>query len=347
MNTVGGFAIVSAQMPGARATVFYPATSNPLPSPATIQPGAQPLPEWHIRDRVVPIAKPLVFGILNVTPDSFSDGGKFDSPDSALAHARRMVAEGADGIDVGGESTRPQGARPVSADDEERRVVPVVVAIRREYPGLMISVDTTKSAVARAALDAGAQVINDVSGFRIDPQVGEIAAAGRAGVVLMHSRGGVSEMGTYRYAEYGPDVVGDVVRELHASIEAARSAGITRESLVLDPGIGFAKRREHSLSVLAELGRIVALGYPVMVGVSRKRFIGELSGVQEASERVAGTIGANVVALMHGARLFRVHDVGPNRQALDVAWGILERGAGHARPKPDVRDSRFPTPDSR
>ena len=288
-----------------------------------------------------------------MTPDSFSDGGKFDSFEAAMVQARVMVSEGADGIDVGGESTRPQGAQTVSLDEELRRAVPIVLGIRAEFPDLLLSIDTTKSEVAREALYAGAEAVNDVSGFRIDPRMGEIAAAEGAGVVLMHSRGGVSEMGSYQFADYGADVVDEVIVELRASVQAALSAGVPRESVVIDPGIGFAKRSEHSLRILAELHRIVALGFPIMVGVSRKRFIGELSGVHTAADRVAGTVGANVAALLNGARLFRVHDVAPNRQALDVAWGIV-RAAGssvstHAHPPVDhpLVDSRFPIPDSR
>ncbi len=287
-------------------------------------------------------------GILNVTPDSFSDGGRFDRLEPAMAQVRAMVEEGADGIDVGGESTRPQGASTVSAEEEIRRVMPVVSAIRDAFPDVLLSIDTTKAEVANAALAAGVDVINDVSGFRIDPQVGEIAAAQEAGVILMHSRGGVSEMGTYRYAEYGSDVVAEVIGELTTSVEGALSMGIARGSIVIDPGIGFAKRSEHSLRVLAELDRVCALGFPVMVGVSRKRFVGELSRVHSAADRVAGTVGANTAALMKGARLFRVHDVAPNRQALDVVWGIVQ-AAGDASGHGDIAgsDSRFPIPDSR
>jgi dihydropteroate synthase len=291
---------------------------------------------------VIEIVRPYVFGILNVTPDSFSDGGQFDTFDSAMARAERMVVEGADGIDVGGESTRPQGARVVSADEELGRVLPLIHAIRREFPSIVLSIDTTKSEVARAAIDAGVDVINDVSAFRIDPRMGEIAARGRVGVILMHSRGGVSEMGTYRFAQYGRDVVAEVVEELRVAIDAASRAAVQRDAIVIDPGIGFAKRSEHSLRLLAELERVAALGFPVMVGVSRKRFIGELSGVDRASERIAGTIGANVAALLNGARLFRVHDVAPNRQALDVAWGVLQADSGGS-----AVDSGFPIPDSR
>jgi dihydropteroate synthase len=289
-----------------------------------------------------------VIGILNVTPDSFSDGGKFNTLEPAMAQVRSMVEEGADGIDVGGESTRPQGASTVSAQEELHRVMPVVSAIRDAFPELLLSIDTTKAAVATAALAGGVDVINDVSGFRIDPRVGEIAAAQEAGVILMHSRGGVTEMGTYRYAQYGTDVVADVIAELTTSVEAALSMGIARGSIVIDPGVGFAKRSEHSLLVLAELGRLCALGLPVMVGVSRKRFVGELSGVQAAAHRIAGTVGANVAALVNGARLFRVHDVAPNRQALDVAWAIVQAGrVPHSGTEVNGSDSRFPIPDSR
>jgi dihydropteroate synthase len=303
---------------------------------------------WRVRGRTVPIARPFVLGILNVTPDSFSDGGRFDRLEPAMAQVRAMVEEGADGIDVGGESTRPQGASTVSTEEELHRVMPVLSGIRHAFPDIVLSIDTTKAEVAGAALDAGADVVNDVSGFRIDPRVGEIAAAGAAGVILMHSRGGVTEMGTYRHADYGSDVVTEVIAELTTSVEAARSMGVARASIVVDPGIGFAKRSEHSLLMLAELGQVCALGFPVMVGVSRKRFVGELSGVHTAADRIAGTVGANVAALMNGARLFRVHDVAPNRQALDVAWGIVRAGqVGRSEGDVNETDSRFPIPDSR
>jgi dihydropteroate synthase len=291
----------------------------------------------------------LVIGVLNVTPDSFSDGGKYDQIERALRHVARMLEEGADGIDVGGESTRPQGARPVSLEEELARVGSVVDAIRMSFPDVLLSVDTSKSVVAARVLDAGAHAINDVSGFRFDARMADVVASRRAGVVLMHSRGTVSDMATYRHAEYAGDVVDAVIGELRRLVDSATAVGITRDAIVLDPGIGFSKRGEHSLRVLAELRRIASLGMPVMVGVSRKRFIGELSGVQIEAERVAGTIGANVMALAGGASLFRVHDVGPNRQALDVAWGVLQAGAD---PKPGGQsrsrvDSRSPIPDSR
>ncbi|HTK52599.1 MAG TPA: dihydropteroate synthase [Gemmatimonadaceae bacterium] len=303
---------------------------------------------WRIRGRDLPIDRPIVVGILNVTPDSFSDGGQFESTDAALAQAERMLAEGADAVDIGGESTRPQGARPVSAAEEMARILPTIRAVRGRFASLLISVDTTKSEVASAAIAEGADIMNDVSGFRIDPRMGEIAAVTGAGVVLMHSRGSVEEMGTYRHANYDDDVVAVVRAELGVLLASALEAGVNRQAIVLDPGIGFAKRSDHSLLVLARLERLTSLGCAIMVGVSRKRFIGELSGVSTARDRVAGTVGANVAALMHGARLFRVHDVAANRQALDVAWGVIKAGRAVQTPGDSQSpSSRFPVPGSR
>jgi dihydropteroate synthase len=281
---------------------------------------------WRVRGREVALTKPFVFGVLNVTPDSFSDGGRFEAPDAALDRVAAMVAEGADGVDVGGESTRPQGAVPVDAAEESRRVVPVVAAITRRFPSLVVSVDTVKAAVAAEALAAGAHAVNDVSGFRLDPALAGVCARGGAGVVLMHSRGSVSEMGTYAHASYGDDVTGEVLDELGECVARARAAGLPDSAVVLDPGVGFAKRSEHSLRVLAELPRVTALGFPVLVGASRKRFVGELTRVERPAERVHGTVGASVAALMRGARLFRVHDVRAHREALDVAWAVCAAG---------------------
>jgi dihydropteroate synthase len=262
-------------------------------------------------------------GILNVTPDSFSDGGKFDDPTRAIEQAERMIAEGADIIDVGGESTRPQGAKPVTADEEIARVVPVIRAIVERFPHVTVSVDTVKSETAAAALGAGAGVVNDVSGLRLDPRMSRTCADAACGVVLMHSRGDVSTMGTYQHATYDA-VVPAVLKELRGSVDAARAAGIGDDAIVLDPGLGFAKRSEHSVAMLAALPDLLALGYPVLVGASRKRFVGELTGVKTPTDRGFGTVGANVAALMLGARLFRVHDVAPSRQALDVAWAVMQ-----------------------
>jgi dihydropteroate synthase len=278
---------------------------------------------WRIAGRVIVIDRPVVVGVLNVTPDSFSDGGQFASVDAAVARAVEMVREGADVIDVGGESTRPQGAQPVDAEEELRRVLPVLQAVRRELPDVPISVDTVKASVAAASLDEGAQIVNDVSGMRLDPQMAPTCAAKGAGVVVMHSRGNVSEMARYQVANYD-DVIEDVLGELRAHVDAARHAGIADECIVIDPGIGFSKRSEHSLSIIAALPRLATWRYPILVGASRKRFIGELTGVTQPAERVHGTTGANVAALDRGALLFRVHDVRAARQALDVAWAIKQ-----------------------
>jgi dihydropteroate synthase len=282
-----------------------------------------PLPRiWTHAKGVLALNRPIIMGILNVTPDSFSDGGQFNSVPEAVEHARQLVALGADIIDVGGESTRPQGARQISVDEELNRVVPVIRMLVGELPNTLISVDTNKSVVAMSALRAGAAIVNDVSGFRLDARMAEVCAAGNAGVVLMHSRGGVAEMATYAHAEYA-NVVDDVRKELGERIAVAKAAGIPDERIAIDPGVGFAKRGAHSLSVLSRLGELSALGFPVMVGVSRKRFIAELTDEPVPANRVAGTVAANVAALERGARIFRVHDVRPNRQGLDVAWAIM------------------------
>jgi dihydropteroate synthase len=297
-------------------------TRAPLPSlthPVNRAAGAH----WRVRGRPIALDRPVILGIVNVTPDSFSDAGSFLAPEAAVAHAERLVQEGADILDVGGESTRPQGAVAVTAAEECRRVVPVVRELHRRFPEVPISVDTVKAETAAAALAEGAAIVNDVSGFRLDAALAGVCAEHGAGAILMHSRGGVSEMGTYAYASYGDDVVGEVLAELGEAVERARAAGLPDEAIVLDPGVGFAKRSAHSLAVLAELPRLAALGFPVLVGVSRKRLVGELTGVAEPARRVYGTVGANVAALARGARLFRVHDVRPSREALDVAWAVF------------------------
>jgi dihydropteroate synthase len=281
---------------------------------------------WHVRGRTLALDRPLVMGIVNVTPDSFSDGGEFFSADAALARARAMLAEGADILDVGGESTRPQGAEPVTADEELRRVLPVVSALAKAHPEAVLSVDTVKSEVADAVLAAGAHIVNDVSGFSLDDELGEVCARAGAGVVVMHSRGGVSDMATYAHATYEGDVLDVVLGELHARVERVRAAGVPRERIAVDPGIGFSKRGEHSLRLLGRLDRLAEWGYPVVVGASRKRFVGDLTGVPEAARRVFGSVGAAVAAFDRGARVLRVHDVAATRQALDVAAAIDAAG---------------------
>ena len=273
---------------------------------------------WALRSTVLSLDRPVVMGILNVTPDSFSDGGRFLEPARAVEQARRMAAEGADLLDVGGESTRP-GARPVSADEEAARVLPVLRAIRDEVD-LPVSVDTRRAAVAREALAAGAEAINDVSGLG-DPEMAGVVAPSGAGLVLMHMRGTPETM--QRLADY-EDVVDDVAAELATSLARADAAGIARDRVVVDPGIGFAKAAEQNLELIAGVERLQArLGRPVLLGPSRKSFLGALLGGIPAEARDAGTVGACVAGLARGARLFRVHDVRAARHALDVADAIL------------------------
>ena len=288
-----------------------------------------PVPtSWRVRDRMLPLDRPIVMGIVNVTPDSFSDGGQFLEVGAAVRHAIALVDEGADIIDLGGESTRPQGARDVSADEERYRVLPVVRELVRRVPGVVISVDTVKADVAEAVLAAGAMIVNDVSALRLDPRLADVVAASGAGAILMHSRGAVSDMATYTHAEYDGDVVEIVMRELETQVEVARAAGIATDAIALDPGIGFSKRPADSLRLLAELEAFAVFGAPLAIGASRKRVIGGVTGVSDARARVHGSVGAAVAAYERGASIFRVHDVAATRQALDVAAAI--RGA--ARP---------------
>lgn len=291
-----------------------------------LAPAAVPV-EWHTARNVVRIDRPVIVGILNVTPDSFWDGGRHAGVEAAVRHAAGLIADGADMLDIGGESTRP-GATRVSVEGELERVIPVVQAVHREWPELPISVDTVKAAVARAAFDAGAAVINDVSGLRLDDALGgEIARAG-GGVILMHSRGDVDTMASYELAVYGEDPVADVRAELAQAIARAEIAGIRRDAIVIDPGLGFAKRTELSLALLEQLDRLAALGCPVLVGPSRKRFVGDAAGgALPAHERLEGSIAACVVALLHGAMLFRVHDVAPVRRALDFTHAARSGGS--------------------
>jgi dihydropteroate synthase len=279
-------------------------------------------PFWRTGRGVLDFNKPRVMGILNVTPDSFWDGGQHAGVTAALHHAREMVVAGADIIDVGGESTRP-GTQPVDAREEIARVLPVVSGLVKEFPDLPVSVDTVKSETARAVADAGAAIINDVSGLRLDPKIADVVATNSLGLTLMHSRGSVADMAQYRMADYGVDPVADIITELRASVARARAAGVADDAIVLDPGLGFSKRTAESVAVLRELDRVSALGYAVLVGPSRKRFVGELSGGLPPEERLEGTIGACVAALAKGAHIFRVHDVAAVRRALDVAHAIL------------------------
>jgi dihydropteroate synthase len=282
--------------------------------------------QWRHATGLITLDKPRILGIVNVTPDSFSDGGQLKTVDDARRLIDTMIADGVDIVDIGGESSRPQGATPVTPDDELRRVIPAIEACVKDHPGTPVSVDTVKAVVANHALAAGASIVNDVSAFRLDAGMPMVCARGGAGVVLMHSRGDISDMATFAHATYDDDPLSEILTELRSCIAVAERGGIDRERIVVDPGIGFAKRGWQSLAVLGQLERVVELGYPVLVGVSRKRFIGEISGTPNPADRLPGTLAANVTSLERGARLFRVHDVRPARQALDVAWAIMQRG---------------------
>jgi len=262
---------------------------------------------------------PFVVGILNVTPDSFSDGGNFLDPEAAAEHATIMLDEGAGIIDVGGESTRP-GSDPVPQEEEVRRVVPVIERIIAARPEAVLSVDTYRSATAAAALDAGASVINDVTALRGDPRMISVVTEAQCPVILMHMQGEPKTM--QREPRY-TDVVREVEDFLRSRAEHAVRSGVHAENIIVDPGIGFGKTPDHNLTLLRDLEAIVDLGFPVLVGASRKRFIGSITGVQEVEQRVFGTVATTVLAYEKGARLFRVHDVRANSEALAVAEAVL------------------------
>lgn len=260
-----------------------------------------------------------VMGIVNVTPDSFSDGGRFLAPDTALAHARRLIAEGADILDIGAESTRP-GSDPVPADEEIARAVPLIAAIRAESD-VAISIDTMKPQVARAAVAAGAGIWNDVAALGFSPDAPAVAAELGCEVVLMHMQGDPRTMQADPRYE---DVVGEVCAFLLARADAAMAAGVAREKIRLDPGIGFGKRPEHNLALIARLDEVAALGFPVLLGVSRKRFIAALDPVAGAAldGRLAGSLAAALAGVERGADVLRVHDVAETVQALKI-WGAI------------------------
>jgi len=278
--------------------------------------GAPPA-SWRVAGTRLDVARPVVLGILNLTPDSFCDGGRHGDTEAALAHAEEMVAAGADLVDVGGESTRP-GARPVVAAEEWRRIGEVVrqLAVR----GVAVSVDTTKAWVARRAVDAGALALNDVSGLTLDPELADVAASSGAGLILMHRRGTPETM---QHDVSYADLMAEVTCGLAGSVAEAERRGCDPEQLVVDPGIGFGKSARGSLRLIARLAELRALGRPILVGPSRKSFIGETLGLA-ADQRLEATLAACVAALERGARLFRVHDVGPARRALDMAWAIRQ-----------------------
>ena len=262
---------------------------------------------------------PAVVGILNITPDSFSDGGEFLDPGAAAEHAATMLDEVADILDVGGESTRP-GSDPVSQEEEIQRVIPVLERILSVRPEAVISVDTYRSGTATAALEAGASLVNDVTALRGDPRIASVIQEAACPVILMHMQG---EPKTMQKEPHYEDVVREVRNFLAERAEYAVAAGIRPENVILDPGIGFGKNLDHNLDLLRNLDAIVDLGFPVLIGASRKSFMEKITGVQEARDRVSGTVATTVLAYERGATFFRVHDVRANREALAVAEAVL------------------------
>lgn len=274
---------------------------------------------WQTSRRQISLDRPLVMGILNVTPDSFSDGGKFASLDAALGQAEQMVADGADIIDIGGESTRP-GSLGVTSDVEIRRTAPVIEAISKRFD-VVISIDTSKSQVATAAIDAGAEIINDISGLRFDAAIADVAAASKAGLVLMHSCGDFETMHSKPPVD---DIFAEVSADLHRSLNAARAAGVAEANVVLDIGIGFGKTLEQNLELIAKLDRLVSefAAYPILVGTSRKSFIGKILGDVPPLERLGGSIASALIAIQNGAKIVRVHDVKETVAAIKIAAAI-------------------------
>jgi dihydropteroate synthase len=273
---------------------------------------------WRCRDHALLLdERTLVMGIVNVTPDSFSDGGLFADSETAVAHAARLIDEGADIVDVGGESTRP-GAEPVDLDVERRRILPVIEGVRAARPGVPISVDTRHAVVAAEALAAGAAIVNDISGGS-DLEMLRVARDVEAGFVLMHMQG---EPGSMQVSPRYDDVVEEVHEYLRQQVEAALFAGLGAEQLCVDPGIGFGKGLDHNVALLRSLGRFRDLDAGVLVGVSRKRFIGALTGVEDPTDRLEGSLAGAVLAAAAGADVVRVHDVRPTVRAMQVADAI-------------------------
>jgi dihydropteroate synthase len=271
-----------------------------------------------MRDRAVELARlPRLMGIVNATPDSFSDGGNFLDSGAAREQALHLVDEGADIIDIGGESTRP-GAMPVAAEDELRRVIPVVTQLAKQSP-VTISIDTTKAEVARAALDAGAHIVNDISALTFDPAMPAVCAAAGAGVVCMHLRGNPQTMqDDPRYT----DVVADVCSFLEERLASLERQGIERERVAIDPGIGFGKTPQHNVEILQYISRLRGLGRPVCIGHSRKRFLQKLLG-RPMDERLFATVGVSVAVALQGAHILRVHDVAATRDAILACQALL------------------------
>ncbi|MDA8428359.1 MAG: dihydropteroate synthase [Geobacteraceae bacterium] len=275
-----------------------------------------PPQSWRTSQRSLSLERPLIMGILNVTPDSFSDGNLFFNPQRAIDRALEMAAEGADIIDIGGESTRPR-APAVAADEEMKRIVPVISGLAGKVQ-CALSVDTWKSSVAQAAIDAGAEIINDISGFTFDLRMAAVAAQSGAGVVLMHTRGTPQEMQTNTAYT---DLIGEIMESLRHSAVLAEEAGINRHNLAIDPGLGFAKESAHNLEILRRLREFTSLGLPLLVGPSRKSFIGKILN-RETRQRLHGTAATVALAVANGASIVRVHDVREMRDVADMAHAI-------------------------
>jgi len=280
----------------------------------------RPLFEWKLRSRSLRLGeRTLVMGVVNVTPDSFSDGGEFLEPQRAVQHALDLLAEGADILDIGGESTRP-GSRPtVSAEEEMRRVLPVIEGILREAPTAVISIDTYKAATAEAALAVGAEIVNDVSGLTWDERMSALLARERCGCVLMHTRGRPDEWRSL--PQLSPEeVLPLVLNDLRRIGELAIAAGIAHDRIVLDPGFGFGKRMDENFSLLAGLGELHKLGFPLLSGTSRKSFVAKAT---DADSRLAGTLATVTASVLQGAHIVRVHDVKAAVEAVKVADAVL------------------------
>ncbi|MDD2271837.1 MAG: dihydropteroate synthase [Desulfuromonadaceae bacterium] len=273
---------------------------------------------WKTSRRTLSLQRPLIMGILNLTPDSFSDGGRFSDPNVAFDKALQMEAEGADIIDIGGESTRP-GADPVSIDEELRRIIPIIERLAGTLT-CAISVDTWKSAVAAGALSAGAEIINDISGFNFDPQIGTLAASSGAGVVLMHTRGTPDKM--QQDTRYD-DLMKDVSDGLRASIIRAREAGVCAECIAIDPGIGFGKDAAGNMALIRRMAELSGFGLPILSGPSRKSFIGKVLGRDQPDDRLFGTAAAVAISVSNGASILRVHDVRAMRDVADMAHAVM------------------------
>ena len=278
-----------------------------------------PFMHWQTSRRKIDLSCPLVMGILNVTPDSFSDGGKFDSVERALERACQMAAEGADVLDIGGESTRPGSVR-VSVGEEIARVVPVITAVR-ENLDIPLSIDTSKSDVAHAAIEAGAEIVNDISGLRFDEEIASVASRYKAGLILMHSRGDFETIHSQPPVE---NIMNEVSVDFQRSVAAANRVGVASEQIVLDVGIGFGKTPEQNLELIAKLDKLVSEfeSFPILVGTSRKSFIGKMLGDASPDERLAGSIATVAVAIWNGAMIVRVHDVKETVQTVRIVEAL-------------------------